>query len=51
MPLASLGSANGVIYFPPGNYLFTSGIYLRSGLILRGAGSGNTTLTFNLGAG
>jgi len=49
--IASLGSANGVIYFPAGNYLFTSGINLRRGLILRGAGSGNTTLTFNLGSG
>lgn len=44
----SLSGANGVIYFPPGNYLFTAGIRPRSGLILRGAGSGNTTLTFNL---
>jgi len=46
----SLAGANGVIYFPAGNYLFTNAINLRSGLILRGAGSGNTTLTFNLGA-
>ena len=46
--VASLGGANGVIYFPPGNYLFTATLFLRSGLILRGAGSGNTTLTFNL---
>jgi len=49
--MASLGTAKGVIYFPAGNYLFTGGINLRSGLILRGAGSGNTTLTFNLGSG
>lgn len=46
----SLGAANGVIYFPAGNYLFNNSVTLRSGLILRGAGSGNTTLTFNLGA-
>ena len=46
--VASLAGANGVIYFPPGNYLFTATLFLRSGLILRGAGSGNTTLTFNL---
>ena len=46
--VTSLGGANGVIYFPPGNYLFTATLFLRSGLILRGAGSGNTTLTFNL---
>lgn len=44
----SLSGANGVIYFPPGNYLFTASLKPRSGLILRGAGSGNTTLTFNL---
>jgi hypothetical protein len=44
----SLRGANGVIYFPPGNYLFTNRIILRSGLILRGAGAGNTTLTFNM---
>ncbi|MBK7374944.1 MAG: T9SS type A sorting domain-containing protein [Chitinophagaceae bacterium] len=49
--VSSLGGADAVIYFPPGNYLFTGTINLRSGLILRGAGSGNTTLTFNLGAG
>jgi hypothetical protein len=46
----SLSGTNGVIYFPPGNYLFTNRIVLRSGLILRGAGSANTTLTFDLGA-
>ncbi len=46
----SLGTANGVIYFPPGNYLFTATLFLRGGIILRGAGSGSTTLTFNLPA-
>lgn len=49
--ISSLGPADGVIYFPAGNYLFNNSVTLRSGLILRGAGSGNTTLTFNLGAG
>lgn len=49
--ISSLGTADGVIYFPAGNYLFTNGINLRSGLILRGTGSGNTTLTFDLGSG
>ena len=49
--ISSLGVADGVIYFPAGNYLFTNGINLRSGLILRGAGSANTTLTFDLGSG
>src|SRR6185295_7861770 len=48
--VTSLNGANGVIYFPPGNYLFTATLFLRGGLILRGAGSGNTTLTFNLPA-
>lgn len=46
----SLSGGNGVIYFPTGNYLFTNRITLRSGLILRGTGSANTILTFNLGA-
>src|SRR5688572_8852544 len=46
--VASLGTSNGVIYFPPGNYLFTATLFLRGGIILRGAGSGSTTLTFNL---
>ena len=48
--VTSLGTANGVIYFPPGNYLFTATLFLRGGIILRGAGSGSTTLTFNLPA-
>lgn len=47
--ISSLAAADGVIYFPAGNYLFNNSVILRSGLILRGAGSGNTTLTFNLG--
>ena len=49
--VSSLNGAKGVIYFPAGNYLFNNSVSLQSGLILRGAGSGNTTLTFNLGAG
>jgi hypothetical protein len=41
-----------VIFFPPGNYLFTQPIDMPDGVIFRGAGSDQTTLTFNLnGAG
>ena len=47
----SLSGANGIIYFPPGTYLFQSSISLRSGLIVRGAASDSTTLKFDLGAG
>ncbi len=45
----SLSGSKGVILFPAGIYLFNNYISLRSGLILRGAGSSSTTLLFNLG--
>lgn len=45
----SLGGSSGVITFPSGNYFFGSSINLSDGIILRGNGSNNTTLTFNLG--
>ena len=48
--ISSLNGADAVIYFPAGNYLFNNSVNLRGGLIIRGAGSENTTLTFNLGA-
>ncbi len=47
----SLSGADGVIYFPPGTYLFNSTVSLRSGLILRGASPDSTTLKFELGSG
>lgn len=34
----ALGTAGGVIYFPPGKYEFAHDIVLRDGIILRGAG-------------
>jgi hypothetical protein len=47
----SLSGSNGVIYFPPGTYLFHSTMNLRSGLIVRGAASDSTRLKFDLGGG
>lgn len=49
--ISSVNGTDAVIYFPAGNYLFNNTVNLQSGLILRGAGSGSTTLTFNLGTG
>jgi len=37
------------IYFPPGNYRFTQGIVLKSGITLEGSGDDTTFLNFNLG--
>ncbi len=50
--LAALGSDSGVIVFGAGVYRFEQPLLLRSGLILRGAGSDSSTLLFDLaGAG
>lgn len=38
----------GTIYFPPGSYLFTDGIELRSNIVLKGAGSKVTRLRFSV---
>ncbi len=46
--IQSLGSDSGIIYFPPGNYLFRDQFALRSGLILRGADASSSTITFNI---
>ena len=46
--IAGLSNQNGIIYFPPGIYLFNSPITLRSGLVVKGEGAANTTLQFNL---
>lgn len=46
--IASLGTENGSIYFPAGIFFFNVPVVLRSGLILKGAGSGSTTLMFDL---
>lgn len=37
------------IYFPPGNYRFTQGLVLKSGITLEGSGDDTTFLNFNLG--
>jgi hypothetical protein len=37
-----------IIYFPPGEYLFNSSIYMRSNLILRGSGASNTKFIIDL---
>ncbi len=47
--LASLGGKSGVVYFPPGNYLVKSTLYLQDSVVYKGAGAGATTLTFDLG--
>lgn len=43
----SLNGNSGVIYFPPGNYLMNAMINLPDSIVLRGAGSDSTLLTFN----
>ena len=52
---AAFAAAQGqmtVIQFPPGNFLFTSSIFLPDSVILRGATADSTTFTFTLsGAG
>ena len=48
--ISSVNGFDAVIFFPAGNYLFNNSFNLRGGLIIRGAGSESTTLTFNLGA-
>ena len=45
----ALGGNEGVIFFPSGNYFFSSNINLSDSLIIRGNGSNSTTLTFDLG--
>jgi hypothetical protein len=44
----SLNNGEGIIHFPAGIFLFNAPITLRSGLVLKGAGAGNTVLRFNL---
>lgn len=39
-------SSPAVLFFPPGTYRFESSLELKSGVILRGAGSESTTLLF-----
>jgi hypothetical protein len=43
----SLGGHSGVVYFPAGNYLIGSTLFLPDSVTLKGAGADVTTLTFN----
>ncbi len=45
--LNALLPTGGTIYFPPGNYLFTSTVSIPSGIRLKGSGAGQTRLLFN----
>jgi len=47
--ILSLGNHLGYVYFPPGEYLIEDPIILPDSCILKGAGSGLSTLIFNLG--
>ena len=47
--ILSLGNHLGYVYFPPGEYLIEDPIILTDSCILKGAGSGLSTLIFNLG--
>lgn len=46
--LNSIGSNGAIIYFPAGEYLFTSTINLKSNIVFRGENSSNTIFNFNL---
>ncbi len=46
--LNSIGTNGAIIYFPPGEYLFTSTINLKSNIIISGADSSSTIFNFNL---
>jgi len=47
--VSSLNGNPGVVVFPPGNYFFISSLQLTDGIIIKGSGSENTTLTFDIG--
>jgi hypothetical protein len=47
--LNSLGGSSGTLYFPPGEYLIMSTLHLPDSVTLRGNGSGNTALLFDVG--
>lgn len=47
--VASLSGQPGIIFFPPGNYLFTATVNInRDSLVIQGSGSSQTQLIFNL---
>lgn len=47
--LAAVDGQMAVVYFPPGDYRFTSTVFLPDSVILRGATADSTTLIFDLG--
>lgn len=47
--VTALGGNPGVIYFPSGTFRFTGPITVPEGVIIRGNGAANTTLSFDLG--
>ncbi|MBE9485191.1 MAG: T9SS type A sorting domain-containing protein, partial [Bacteroidetes bacterium] len=46
--ISGLGGEHGYVYFPPGRYLIKGPIDLPDSCVLKGDGSGNTTLLFDL---
>ncbi|MBI4646108.1 MAG: T9SS type A sorting domain-containing protein [Bacteroidia bacterium] len=47
--LAAMNNSAGILFFPPGTYLFNSSLNIGDSIILRGSGSDSTSLKFNLG--
>lgn len=48
--IGNLAVTGGVLYFPPGDYLFNEPVYLTDGIIFRGESASSTHLTFELTA-
>jgi len=47
--IAQLGASGGVVFFPQGSYLFLSSVNLPDSVVLRGQGSDQSVLRFDLG--
>ncbi len=47
--IAQLDGGAGVLYFPPGIYFFDETLVLKDSLVIKGAGSDQTVLNFDLG--
>jgi hypothetical protein len=45
--LMAAGDEPAVIFFPAGNFLFNSNIYLKNHIVIKGSGSGHTSLLFD----
>ena len=46
--LDDAGNEPAILLFPPGDFLFNEPVVLKSNIVLKGSGSGNTTLLFDL---